>query len=472
MAENSETRKKSEFAYERRNAWEKLSDSERNLVFQISEDYRVFLSLNKTERECVRWFDAEARKNGFVDISQAKGKPGEKVIIRNGSRNILLAVLGKESPSKGANMVVSHIDSPRLDLKPLPLIEDGDMALLKTHYYGGIKKYQWVNIPLAIHGTVVRGDGSTVDLVIGENADDPVFTINDILPHLAQKVQGEKKLLEGVEGENLRVLFANIPVADKDLTEKIKETALRRLHEQFGITEEDFISAELEIVPAFPARDVGIDRSMVGGYGHDDRVCAYVAFRSVLDFEGIPERTAFALLVDKEEIGSTGVTGIRSRFLYNSFGALLALYRPEYRENELREGLADTFCLSGDVGGVINPMFKEVFDPLNSPHMGFGVILEKYTGSRGKSGASDASAELMGKVRKIWNDAGIVWQTGGLGKVDEGGGGTVALFLADLGIQVVDAGVGVDGMHSPFETVSKVDIYQAYRGYGAFLKDA
>lgn len=369
-------------------------------------------------------------------------------------------------------MVVAHIDAPRLDLKTVPLIEDGDMALLKTHYYGGIKKYQWVNIPLALHGTVIRRDGSSVDLCIGEKDTDPVFTINDLLPHLAGKSQGEKKLLDGIEGENLRLVVGNRPIEDKDLSERIKALTLKHLHDEYGIEEEDFISAEIEVVPAFPARDIGFDRSMVGAYGHDDRVCSYAAYRALLDLPSTPEKTTVVFLVDKEEIGSYGVTGIRSRFLQNALGKLIRLQDPSASEASFREMFEKSFALSADVGAVINPMFKEVFDPMVSPRMGYGVILEKYTGSRGKAGASDASAELMGKVRKIFNDNNIIWQPGSLGKVDEGGGGTVAYYLADLGIQVVDCGVGVDGMHSPFEVISKADLYEAYKAYQAFLRDA
>lgn len=318
----------------------------------------------------------------------------------------------------------------------------------------------------------MKSDGTSVDISVGEDDKDPVFTINDILPHLAGKVQGEKKLLEGIEGENLKVLIGNIPVNDKDMQEKVKEMTLKKLNELYGITEEDFISAELEIVPAHKARDVGFDRSMVGAYGHDDRSCSYAAFRAVVDFNGTPDRTIIALLVEKEEIGSYGVTGIRSMFLYNSIGNILGLKYPDYKESDLRGLLEKSFCISGDVGAVINPMFKDVFDATNAPKMGYGILLEKYTGSRGKSGASDASAEIVGKVRKIFNDNKVIWQPSILGKVDEGGGGTVALYLADWGIPVLDCGVGVDGMHSPFEVVSKADLYETFKGYKAFLKDA
>jgi len=464
--------KKSELAYERKSVWLSISESEKNLVFDFSEDYKRFMNLCKTERECVAFIEKEALQLDFKDIIKVKGKVGDKIFIKNGNRNCILAILGEKPMIEGVNIIASHIDAPRLDLKPLPLIEDSEMALLKTHYYGGIKKYHWVNIPLSIHGTVVRKDGASLDIVIGEDENDPVFTINDILPHLSNKVQGEKKLLDGIEGENLRLLVGNMPVSDKDLQEKVKEMTLKKLNEMYGIKEEDLISAELEVVPAFKARDVGFDRSIVGAYGQDDRVCSYSAFRAILDFKEVPEKTIIVFLVEKEEIGSYGVTGIRSRFLYNSIGKLLSIYEPSYRESDLRELFSRSYSISGDVGAVINPMFKDVFDATNAPKMGYGVLLEKYTGSRGKSGASDASAELMAKVMKIFNDNQVIWQPSLLGKVDEGGGGTVALYLADLGIQVVDCGTGLDGMHSPYEVASKADIYQTYKAYGAFLKDA
>jgi aspartyl aminopeptidase len=465
-------KKTTPYSYERKNVWDSKAQ-EINNIYTFADDYKKFISTCKTERECVRFIENESTKHHFTPYEKKNSlNPGEKIILRNGYRNILLAVIGKTPITEGINMVVAHIDAPRLDLKTVPLIEDGDMALLKTHYYGGIKKYQWVNIPLALHGTVIRRDGSSVDLCIGEKDTDPVFTINDLLPHLAGKSQGEKKLLDGIEGENLRLVVGNRPIEDKDLSERIKALTLKHLHDEYGIEEEDFISAEIEVVPAFPARDIGFDRSMVGAYGHDDRVCSYAAYRALLDLPSTPEKTTVVFLVDKEEIGSYGVTGIRSRFLQNALGKLIRLQDPSASEASFREMFEKSFALSADVGAVINPMFKEVFDPMVSPRMGYGVILEKYTGSRGKAGASDASAELMGKVRKIFNDNNIIWQPGSLGKVDEGGGGTVAYYLADLGIQVVDCGVGVDGMHSPFEVISKADLYEAYKAYQAFLRDA
>jgi aspartyl aminopeptidase len=464
--------KKSAFEYERKSVWLSSSDTEKNLISDFASDYEKFMNECKTERECVRSLEKEAQSLGFTGIEAAEYAPGAKFLMKNSSRNIILAVIGRRDIREGVNIIASHIDAPRLDLKPLPLVEESDMALLKTHYYGGIKKYQWVNTPLAIHGVIFKSGGEMLEFSIGENDNDPVFTINDILPHLAGKVQGEKKLLDGIEGENLKLLIGNMPSPESDIQDRVKAMTLKFLNDLYGITEEDFISAELEIVPAFKARDVGFDRSMIGAYGHDDRACSYSAFRSIVDFRDIPERTLIVLLVDKEEIGSFGVTGIRSMFLYNSIGRFLGLKYPEYRESDLRILLEKSFCISGDVGAVINPMFKDVFDTTNGPRMGYGVLLEKYTGSRGKYGASDAAAEVMSKIRKIFTDNGIIWQPSILGKVDEGGGGTVALYLADMGIQVVDCGVGVDGMHSPWEVLSKADLYATYKAYKAFLKDA
>ncbi|MCX7821396.1 MAG: aminopeptidase [Brevinematales bacterium] len=464
--------KKSKLAYEKKSAWLLISENEKKKVFEFAEEYKDFINKGKTERECVNYVEKIANEAGFKELSKAKYKAGEKIIIKNSNKNVILAIIGKESMSEGINLIVSHIDAPRLDLKPLPLIEDSEMALLKTHYYGGIKKYHWVNMPLSLHGVIINSKGEKIEITIGEDENDPVFVINDLLPHLSGKIQGEKKASEVIEGENLRLLVGNIPVDDKDIQEKVKETVLRKMNELYGIKEEDFISAELEVVPAFKARDVGIDKSMIGAYGQDDRICSFANFRSLIDFEGIPDKTILSILVDKEEIGSYGLTGIRSKFMYNSIGEIYSLENPDYRESELRTLLTKSYCISADVGAVINPMYKEAFDQINSPKMGCGMLLEKYTGSRGKSGASDASAELMGKLRKIFNDNKVIWQSSLLGKVDEGGGGTVALYLADLGIAVVDSGIGLDGMHSPFEVASKVDLYEAYKGYKAFLKDA
>jgi aspartyl aminopeptidase len=463
--------KKSKFSMDKKSAWLLKDKKTLESVFKFSEDYKKFISENKTERECVKYFEKEAISKGFINIENSKYEEGNKIFIKN-NKNMILSIIGKKDLKEGINLIIGHIDSPRLDLKPVPLFEENNMALLKTQYYGGIKKYQWVNIPLAIHGTIIKKDGTSIDISIGENDNDPVFTINDILPHLAKKVQGDKKLLDGIEGENLRVLVGNIPVDDDDIKEQIKENILIELNKLYGITEEDFISAELELVPAYKAKDIGFDRSMIGSYGHDDRVCSYAAFRSMTDLSETPEKTTVVFLVDKEEIGSFGVSGITSKFLYNSIGDILGLKNPDYKESELRKLFANSFAISADVGAVINPMFKTAFDETNAPNLGFGVLIEKYTGSGGKYSASDASAELVGKIRKIFNDNSIIWQPSILGKVDEGGGGTIAMDLAELGVSVIDCGIGVDGMHSPFETISKVDLYEAYKAYIAFLINA
>jgi aspartyl aminopeptidase len=460
---------KSTFAYERKTAWNRGEDDK---IFAFAEDYKRFIDRCKTERETTNYLEQEAVKLGFKPFSQAKFKTGEKIYLINHHKNVILAVIGKADLTQGANIIVSHIDSPRLDLKPLPLYEGNNIALLKTQYYGGIKKYQWLNIPMSLHGRVVKSDGEYVDIVIGEDDNDPVFTIPDLLPHLAKKVQGEKKFFEGIEGENLNLVVGNIPVEDENIKERVKETVLSKLNETYGINEEDFISAELEAVPSYKARDVGIDRSMIGAYGHDDRVCSYAAFRALKDMDKTPDKTTIAFLVDKEEIGSYGISSIRSKFFAHSLARFMEMQNPDYRPSDLFKLYENSVALSGDVGGLVNPMFTAVHDLYNSPVMGCGVIIEKYTGSRGKYGASDASAELMGKIRKLFNENDVKWQPGVLGRVDEGGGGTVAFEIAELGIQVVDSGVGVIGMHAPFEIISKVDLYETYKAYKVFLEKA
>lgn len=457
---------KSPYLYERKNAW---LDGDRNNYFSFAEQYKIFLDQGKTERECVTFAETYLIENGFVHLNDASAKPGTAFYVSAGGKNIIAGIIGREPFTQGLNLIAAHIDSPRLDLKPLPLEEDSSMALLRTHYYGGIKKYYWLNIPLAIHGRVIRHDGSAVDIVIGENDDDPVFTINDLLIHLSQKIQGEKKLLEGIEAENLKVLFASIPLEQAE-GERVKAGALALLHEKYGICEEDLISAELEVVPAFKARDIGIDRSMTGGYGQDDRACSYAALRALVD-AGACEKTTLVVLVDKEEIGSYGLSGIRSPFLYNTIGDIGRLCGAG-ADADVRKSLWNSSGLSADVGALVNPMYKEAFDVMNGGIIGHGVVIKKYTGVRGKSSASDASAECVGKIRKIFNDNGVIWQPCLLGKVDQGGGGTVAHYIAELGVSVVDSGVGVDGMHSPYEVTSKADLYHAYLGYKAFYQYA
>lgn len=464
-------KKNSGFAYERKNIWENTNQTFHNQIEHFCLDYRAFIDQARTERESVSYVENILVSNGFVTPEKAVYRAGERIYFKNEEKNIVMVVLGKQDLEKGFNLVASHVDCPRLDLKPMPLVEEQEIALLKTHYYGGIKKYQWLNIPLALHGTVVLGDGRKITISIGEKADDPLFVIPDLLPHLAKKVQGEKKLFEAIEGEQLNLLVASIPVQDKEAKNRVKEMALQKLNQQYGITEEDFVSAEFEVVPALPSRDVGLDRSMLGAYGHDDRSCAYSAFRALLDLQDVPEKTAVTYLVDKEEIGSFGVSSLQSTFFVDIIARLLEMRPGGSSESQLRRTLRSSVCISGDVGSPVNPMYPQVHDLNNAARIGYGVILEKYTGSGGKYHASDASAELMGMIRGIFNRNGIFWQPGSLGKVDEGGGGTVAIYIAELGIRVVDIGPGVLGMHAPYEVLSKADLYETYRAYHAFLRD-
>ncbi|MGL4677289.1 MAG: aminopeptidase [Brevinema sp.] len=465
--------KSSPYQYENQNIWEVSTAEEISEIFALAEQYKIFLDSARTERTSVCWIQHFIKSQGFVDLTTCKAlKAGDKVYYRFENKNITLAVIGKESIKKGVNIVGAHLDAPRLDLKVKPLIEDYGMAMLKTHYYGGIKKYQWLNIPLALHGVVIRKDGTTVTINIGDKEEDPVFVISDLLPHLSRKVQGEKKLLDGIEGETLNVFVGTIPIANKQYTEKVKAYVLDHLYQEYGLIEEDFISAEIEVVPALKTRDVGFDRSMIGGYAHDDRVCAYSAFSAIVGLDKIPTKTAIAFLTDKEEIGSKGITGSDSQALPNIIAELLYREDKNYHDIELRRALNRSYCLSADVGAAFNPLFPSVHDKYNASFMGSGVIIKKYTGAGGKTSASDASAELVAKVRSIFNDNNVVWQASSMGKVDEGGGGTIAMFIAQYGISVIDCGIGVIGMHSPYELISKADLYQLIRGYKAFYLNA
>lgn len=449
-------------------AWTKLDQREKKAVMEFGEEYRHFISTAKTERETIDFAVSLARERGFVPLQECTGlRPGDKVFAVEHGKIMAMAVIGNEFLENGLNIVGAHVDSPRLDLKPKPLYEEADLALLKTHYYGGIKKYQWVSIPLALHGVVIREDGQVISLVIGEKEEDPVFTVTDLLPHLA-KDQMEKKMSEAIGGESLNLLVGGIPVAGGGIKEKVKLTVLEHLAEKYGMTEEDFISAELEAVPAWPARDVGLDRSMVGAYGQDDRVSVFTTLKAIVDLAA-PSRTAVALFVDKEEIGSVGNTGMHSAFLANFVAELAGRCLPQYNELSLRRILANSRALSADVNAGLNPNYPDVMDKLNAGRLGHGVVLTKYTGSGGKKGASDAHAEFMAFVRRVFNREGVIWQSGLLGKVDQGGGGTIAYLLAMHGMDVVDCGVALLGMHSPFEVAHKMDIYMAYRGYRAFL---
>ena len=463
---------------ERKNAWSKYtSEKDKKKVMAFGEDYRKFLSTCKTERECVSFFVEKAEKAGFKNLDEAiasgkKLKAGDKVYAVNKGKELALFIVGSEDLESGMNILGAHIDSPRMDLKQNPLYEDADIALLDTHYYGGIKKYQWVTIPLALHGVLVKKTGEVMPVNVGEDENDPVFGISDLLIHLAAD-QMDKKGAKVVEGEDLNVIVGSIPGFDKKgekEKESVKKNVLKLLKDKYDIEEEDFISAEIEVVPAGPARDFGFDRSMILGYGHDDRVCAYPSYKAMLEI-GTPKRTSCCLLVDKEEIGSVGATGMQSRFFENTVAELINL-TGKYSELILRRCLKNSFMLSSDVSAGYDPLFPSVMEKKNTAFLGKGLCINKYTGSRGKGGSNDANAEYMAKIRKIFDDADVSFQTAELGKVDQGGGGTIAYILAEYDMNVIDSGVAVLSMHAPCETISKVDLYEALLGYVAFLKNA
>ena len=426
------------------------------------EGYKAFLDACKTEREAAAWAIGQAEARGFKAFEEGISyAPGAKIYLNNRGKSVILAVVGKRSLEAGVRIAAAHIDSPRLDLKPQPIYEDKDMALAKTHYYGGIKKYQWTVIPLALHGVIVKKDGTALSVSIGENEGDPRFCVTDLLPHLASE-QSNRKLREAIKGEELNIMIGSRPLMMDEKSEGVKLNILKMLHEKYGIVEEDLTSAELEAVPAFKACDIGFDRGFIGAYGHDDRVCAYPCAMAAFACEN-PEYTTLAVLADKEEIGSTGNTGLDTNFLYDFLEGLAvgqgANPRKMFRASK---------CLSADVNAGFDPTYPSVMDPNNSSYMNRGVVVTKYTGSRGKSGASDASAEFMAWVRHMLDEAGVLWQTGELGKVDEGGGGTVAMYIAKLNIDVVDVGVPILSMHAPFELAAKTDIAMMYKACEAF----
>ena len=470
---------------ERKNAWAKYpSGKKRNEVMDFAEGYRKFLSTCKTERECTSFFVSEAEKNGFLDLAKIVGtkkklKAGDKVYLSNRGKGLAMFIIGKEPMENGLNILGAHIDSPRMDLKQNPLYEDTEMALLDTHYYGGIKKYQWVTLPLALHGVIVKTDGTKVTVNIGEDPSDPVFGVSDLLIHLSAN-QMEKKGNKIVEGEALDILVGSIPldkaVAGKDKKEEkekkdlVKQNVLAILKKEYKMEEEDFLSAEIEVVPAGPARNYGFDESMIMGYGHDDRVCAYPSFMAMLSAKA-PRRTLACLLVDKEEIGSVGATGMESRFFENTVAELVNL-TGDYSELYVRRCLTNSKALSSDVSAAFDPNYPDVMDKKNACYFGHGLVFNKYTGSRGKSGSNDASAEFMGELRGILDKDDVSYHTAELGKVDQGGGGTIAYILGNYSMLVIDSGVGVLNMHAPWEIISKVDLYEAYRGYCSFLKNA
>lgn len=450
-----------------KNAWEKYSSEELKAVLDFSEGYKNFITVGKTERLCVSESERLAKENGFVSIDEVKElKPGSKVYFINKNKNICLYVIGKKDILEGIRVLGAHIDSPRLDLKQNPLYEKEGFALLDTHYYGGIKKYQWVTLPLALHGVVVRKNGESVNITIGEDENDPIVGINDLLIHLAAE-QMQKTAGKVIEGENLDLTIGSMTKKNGEETISVKDNILAILKEKYGIEEEDFVSAEIEVVPAGKARDFGLDRSMISGYGHDDRVCAYTSLKALLDIEN-PEYTSCTILVDKEEIGSVGATGAQSLFFENTILKLLAIQNKDSLLN-LRETLTKTVMLSSDVSAGVDPLYLGVNDPKNAAYLGKGVVFNKYTGARGKSGCNDANPEYIAWLRKIMDENNVNYQTSELGKVDQGGGGTIAYILGNYNMNVIDCGVPVLNMHAPWEVVSKADVYEAYQAYKVFL---
>ena len=460
---------------EKKNVWNSYSEEQLKEAEAFAREYMDFLDAGKTERECVDTLVNLIEKEGYVELnalleSGSKIKPGDKIYAVNMNKCLVMYQIGKKPMKEGMNILGAHIDSPRLDVKQNPVYEDSSIAYLDTHYYGGVKKYQWVAIPLSLHGVVVKKDGTTVEINVGDNEDDPVFFISDLLVHLAGE-QMEKKAAKVIEGEALDLIVGNIPVKDKD-KDAVTAGVLNILKEAYGIEEQDFLSAELEIVPAGKAREAGFDRSMILAYGQDDRVCAYTSARAVLEVAGeVTDRTACCILVDKEEIGSVGATGMQSRFFENMTAELMELMG-EYSELNLRRCLSNSTMLSSDVSAGYDPSYASCFEKKNSAFMGNGMVFNKFTGVRGKSGSNDANAEYMAHIREIMDSSDVVFQTAELGKVDVGGGGTIAYIMALYGMNVIDCGVAVLNMHAPWEATSKADVYETKRGYVAFLKKA
>ena len=446
-----------------KNAYLRMDENEAEKVNSFSEDYKKYLNEAKTEREACLLAIKIAEENGFIPFDKkASYNAGDKVYYNNRDKAVIFCVFGKKSVAEGVKIAAAHIDSPRIDLKPNPLYEDSEIAFFKTHYYGGIKKYQWTAIPLALHGVIVRKDGTKVNVNIGEDDNDPKFVITDLLPHLARE-QMKRTLNEGIQGEELNILIGSRPFKDDEASELVKLNVMQILNEKYGIIEEDFLSAELECVPAMKVCDIGLDRSLIGGYGHDDRVCAYPSLMAAVNCKD-PEYTCLTVLTDKEETGSDGNTGLKSFYL-PYFIADLA----RQAGVEAHDVMSKSECLSADVNAAFDPTFAGPFEKMNTSFVNRGIVVTKYTGSGGKGGTSDASAEFVGKVRKTFDDANVIWQMGELGKVDAGGGGTVAKYVANLDIDVIDVGVPVLSMHAPFEVISKVDVYMAYKAFSAFF---
>lgn len=457
---------KEKLFYNKKNVYQIIDNETVNKVNSFSEDYKNFLNLAKTEREAVKFAVEAAVKKGYTEyVPGMELKPGSRLFWNNRGKALILAIIGTEPIQNGVRINAAHVDSPRLDLKQCPLYEDSEMALFKTHYYGGIKKYQWTAIPLALHGVVVLTDGTQVDINIGENEDDPVFAVSDLLPHLASE-QMKKTGSAIIAGEDLNIIVGSRPFKSDKESELVKLNILSILNEKYGITEEDFLSAELEAVPAFKAKDIGFDRSMIGSYGHDDRVCAYPALRAILDTERTPVKTIVTVLTDKEETGSDGNTGLNSSYLRYFIENLAEDFGVRGRVV-----LSNSECLSADVNAAFDPTYPSVMEKNNASYINYGVVVTKYTGSRGKSGTSDASAEFTSRIRSLMNKNNITWQTGELGKVDAGGGGTVAAYIANMDVDVIDLGVPVLSMHAPYEIVAKSDVYMAYRAFKAFIED-
>ena len=455
------------------NVWETYNEQDKRALFAYGERYRQFISKNKTERECVRSMITLAEKSGYQNIEnyidgQTTLKAGDKVYANYNDKTLVLFCIGEEPITEGMNLLGAHLDSPRLDLKPNPLYEDTELAMLKTHYYGGVKKYQWVTLPLAIHGTVAKKDGSIVNLCIGEDPMDPVVGISDLLIHLASE-QMQKKVTEAIKGEDLNICLGSIPLKGEK-KEKVKANILHLLYEKYGMIEEDFVSAEIEIVPAGAARDYGLDRSMIIGYGQDDRVCAYASLEAQLEVEN-PKRTTATILVDKEEIGSVGASGMHSRFFENMVAEVMELCGC-YSSLNLRRTMARSKMLSSDVTAGHDPNYASVLEKNNAAYFGKGVVFMKYTGARGKSGSNEANAEYVAELRRIMEENNVTWQTAELGRIDLGGGGTIAYILAEYGMDVIDCGVPVHSMHAPWEVTSKADLYEMRKAYVAFLQNA
>ena len=451
-------------SYQKKNYYEAADEQERAAIYAYAEEYKAFLNAAKTEREACAVAVKMAEEKGFTRYELGdKLKKGDKKYFVNRGKSVVVFRIGeKDLEEDGIRLIASHIDAPRLDIKQNPLYEDGNMCFLKTHYYGGIKKYQWTAIPLALHGTVVLKDGRSVEIRVGEDMGDPVFCIDDLLPHLGRE-QMSAGAAKVIEGEQLNVVVGGLPYADKEVKEKIKLTVLSLLHEKYGMNEEDFLSAELSAVPAFPARHLGFDRALIGAYGHDDRVCAYPALTALL--EGESAHTVMALLVDKEEIGSEGTTGMQCAVYADLMEEIALAFGANFRKVRARSK-----CLSSDVTAAFDPNFAGVYEKMNAAMLSCGTCMNKFTGSGGKSGSNDASAEFIGEVRRMFAEGGVVWQTAELGKVDAGGGGTVAKYLSKLNIDTVDLGVPVLSMHAPYEVISKADLYSNYKAFLAFMK--